>query len=819
MKFRELIFFFVLFLSFSVQLCAQTSMTDEQVITFIQKEKSKGATQDQIAKKLMERGVTADQISQIRNKYERQMSGTLLGSKDKISFDDSKDRLRKNNGDSKKNQNFLKQISEQDKSRMQNYIDGLGFAFADSMQADLYDEENIDLSRQVFGRNIFNREKLTFESDLNIATPKDYVLGAGDEIYIDIWGVSQKTIQSTISPEGTILIEDFGPIFISGLTVEQATKRVKSTLGQRYNNSKINLSVGQTKTITIQVMGEVETPGTYTISAFATVFHALYMAGGTNKIGTLRNIKIYRDNKLQSSVDLYDYILNGKLKGNISLKNNDVIIVGTYECLVCVDGKVKRPMFYEMKKDETVGTLLKFSGGFKGDAYKKNVNLTRKDEGELSVFTIDEFSQDKFKIHDGDSLYVDSILPRYKNMVEITGAIFRPGKYELGSKINTVKDLVQMAEGTTESAFLSRVILHRRNEDRSFRTLSLDLDKILKNEIPDIPLVNEDELYIPDNKDLQDGRTMTIYGEVTFPGIYEYSENTSIEDLILQAGGLRDAASLVKVDVSRRIRNNTAIETSSEMAKVFHFKIKDGFIIDGEKDFTLKPYDEVFIRRSPGYLIQQHVHVNGEIQFPGEYVMEKKGQRLSDLIKSAGGITKEAYVKGARLERLVTDVEKVRQRTLLKMASTDSIDLDKLDLGGTRNVGINLDKALEFPGNDKWDIVLRQGDRLIVPQYSNTVSISGEVLFPTTIAYKDSKKLKYYINEAGGLTDNARERRSFVVHMNGTVSKIRNSNDIEPGCEIVVPAKPSRHKLSLTEIMGLGSIAASLVSVIAIISK
>lgn len=833
---KYLVIWILLLSCFPAARAQQSQMSDKQVMNFIVKENEKGTPRNEIVTKLMERGVSIEQIRRLRDKYEREKSKSSLGARDLTGSTDGQSRLRKPNGDkrpSAADDPVLRrrraaevkdsELSDAERARRKDdraleFSDELDFAFPDSLK--YYIEESGEpQGRQVFGRNIFNRELLTFEPNMNIATPADYVLGPGDAVMIDVWGASQKTIQGTVSPEGTVDIEGFGPVQVSGLTVQAANARLRSTLGQRYSGSSVRLSVGQTRTISVNVIGEVNVPGTYTLSAFATVFHALYMAGGINDIGTLRDIKIYRKGRLISSVDIYDFILNGKLSGNVRLASDDVIMVGPYDCLVDITGKVKRPMYYEMKTTESVGTLLKYAGGFAGDAYRDVIRLIRKSEGELTIYSLDEFERNKFQLTDGDSVYVDSVLARYRNMVEVKGSVFRPGMYQMDGTVTTVRQLIQMAGGLTEDAFTARAVMHRRRKDRTLEVISIDVDGLMNHTVPDVALRNEDVLFIPGVKDGQEERTFSIEGEVYYPGIYEYAENTTLEDLVLQAGGLKDAASVVKVDVSRRIRNNTSLNANDEVASAFSFALKDGFVVDGKQGFVLEPFDEVFVRRSPGYVEQEHVTVDGEIAFAGTYVLTRKGQRLSELVKNAGGVTKDAYLEGARLERKLTAEEKIKKQSMLRMAMGDSIDVKKLDLSDTRNVGINLGMALENPGSDEWDIVLQKDDRLVIPQFNNTVSISGEVRYPNSVSYRNGAKLDYYINVAGGYSDKARKKRVYAVNMNGTVSRVRSAKDIQPGCEIVIPAKKERRGLSTAEIISMSSVLGTLTIALATLLK
>lgn len=818
-----------LLFSFAFQTMAQSSgMTDSQVMQFMIRENERGTSRSEIVTKLIQRGVKIDQIRRIRDTYEKQKKGSVMGARNITGAKDvesSATRLRKNNGENQRTTSNMSDESKMtfsqkqryDHDRQNEYLDQIDEILPDTLDTDKDDNKS---QKKVFGRNIFNNRKLSFEPNMNIATPQDYRLGAGDAVYVDVWGASQQRYESTVSPDGTINIDNYGPVNVDGLTVAQANQRLRSTLGRRFSGSNIRLTVGQTKTITVDVMGEVKVPGTYTLSAFSTVFNALYMAGGTNEIGTLRNIKVYRKGRQISTCDIYDYILNGNMKGNVRLTSGDVIIVGPYECLVNVTGKVKRPMYYEMKSKESVGTLIKYAGGFTGDAYQGNVRLMRKSGGELSVYSIDDFERNSFQLADGDSVSVDSTLQRYRNMVEIKGAVMRPGKYQMDGNITTIRQLIEAAGGVSEDAFLNRGFIHRMKTDRTLEVVDVDVKGLLDHTIADVALKNEDVFYIPSKKVMQEERTLTIQGEVNYPGVYNYAENTSLETLILQAGGLKDAASLVKVDVSRRMRDNKSHTEQSQIAQSFSFSLKEGFVVDGTPGFILQPFDEVYVRRSPGYVEQQHVKIEGEISFSGTYVLNNKGMRLSDLVKKAGGLTKEAYALGAHLERTLTPEEKIKQQSMLKFAfSGDSIDVRKLDLGDTQNVGINLKQALEHPGSDQWDIVLRDGDKLIIPQYNNTVSISGQVMLPNTVSYKEGEKLSYYIDQAGGYGLRAKTKRVFAVNMNGTINRVRSVKDITPGCSIIVPAKLSRRRMSFGEIMSLGSITASMGSVIAALLK
>ena len=832
----------------SVMVCAtiswaQSGMTDNQVMDYVIEQNAKGVSRQQIVTQLMQRGVTIDQIRRIQKKYQKQIKNGALGADDiTAGSKEMKTRMREQNGEKREEQKKLdKQKASQfrvkdtkKKNQIQRHTyneedadyvemdEAMDFMMPDSLK--YFDDEftKNKEKRKIFGHDVFNNKNLTFESSMNLATPQNYTLGPGDVVNVDVWGASQETVSETISPDGTITIEGIGVIQLGGLSVGQAKARLKRVLGPRYQGSNIDLTVGQTRTITVSVMGEVKMPGTFTMSAFATVYNALYMAGGPNEIGTLRNVKVYRKGKLISNVDVYDFLLNGKLSGDVRLQDNDVITVSPYESLVNITGKVKRPMFYEMKKTESAATLLKYAGGFTGDAYTKAIRINRKAGAGYSVFSVGEFDMNSFKLMDEDSVSVDSTLARYQNMVEIKGAIFRPGMYHVGGDISTVKALVEAAAGLTEGAIGQHAVMHRMKVDRTLEVQSLDINGILEGTMPDVPLRNEDVIYIASRDENEALRTVSINGEVHYPGTYKYADNETIEDLIIQAGGPTEAASLVKVDVARRLSNPNATESDDQIAQTFSFKLTPDFAIQGQPDFTLQPFDEVYVRRSPNYTEQQNVTIEGEVQFEGTYALSNKGQRLSELLKQAGGLTKRAYPEGTKLLRLMTPEERDQMETMLRTAQrnsgNDSIDIRKLMTNASYPVGIEMDKALENPGSED-DPILREGDRIIVPRYDGTVKINGEVLYPNTVRFKEGKNAKYYIDLAGGTTSTAKESQTIIIYMNGMVAKADRKHKPRPGCQIVVPTKRKGRSMGIAEWLTIGSSTASIATMIATIAN
>ena len=813
---KKIVFLMLMSLGLSLTAFSQ-SMSDTQILQYVMQQKKLGKAESEIAQDLLKKGATLEQIQKMRQKYAKQLEQTGMGQTADKALGDASDRMRKNNGALREVDTDAKARQMRQQQMMQNRPDS--WLYADDMTMyqspdSLYFTEG-EKDKKVFGRDIFNNKALTFEPVMNIATPQNYVLGPGDQLIIDVYGDTQKSEQLTVSPDGDVNVPDYGPVHVAGLSVSAAQSRVRSKLGTYYESSDIKVTVGQTRTILVNVMGEVKAPGTYTLSAFATVFHALYMAGGVSDLGTLRNIKVYRQGRQISVVDVYEFILNGRLAGNVRLQDNDVIQVGPYESIVDISGRVKRPMAYELRKNESLSTLLKYSGGFASDAYKKSLRVLRKNGRMKTVFNVEEFELQDFKMFDGDSVNVDSIIDRFENMVEVKGAVYRPGMYQLGEKISSVRSLIDNADGLTEEAMVSRAVLRRMKPNRTQEVITIDLKGIVEGTAADVPLENEDILFIPTLAEHQNLRTLSIDGEVIFPGTYEYAEKMTVEDLILQAGGLTDNASTVKVDVARRMIDPEATTSTMEIAKTFSFAIKPGFEFDGDKSFTLEPYDVVSVRRSPVSAELFKVRVEGEVAYEGSYTLSQKNQRLSDVLKEAGGVVPGAYVRGARLIRTMNKDERARMEEVIKMArqsgsadTKDSINLEQLALSETYTVGIHLDEALANPGGDE-DIELQDGDRLVVPRYNRTVKISGDILKPNTVAFKNKKNYKYYIEQAGGYGRRARKTNTYILYQNGTIAKASKA-PIEPGCEIIVPTKGPKDPTNLQQWLSIGTSAASL---------
>ena len=824
-------------LTFALQGIMAQSMTDEQITDFIITEQQRGADQRTIASKLLQKGVSVERLRRLKKKYDaeqEQLGAVDLTGKSKSTSRLRKKELTKEEKSAMRNNNMMQskrlenlQLTNSEKRKI--YEEEIEFLDIDSV---LYYKNLLKDETEVFGRNIFNNEFLTFEPALNIPIPPGYVLGAGDQILIDVWGASQTLVEGEISPDGNVVVEGVGPIYLAGLTVAEANKHVKNILGEIYGGSNINLTVGAVRSVQVQVTGEVVAPGNYTLSALSTAFNALYAAGGVSELGTLRAINVYRRGKLISTIDVYDYILNGNTQTDVRLEDNDVVSVGAYDAIVNIQGKVKRPMLYELKSDETLSRLMLYSGSFSGDAYKENIRVVRKSGREYSIFTVGRSEFATFAMCDGDSVYVDSVIPRYSNLVEISGAVFYPGQYQFSEKINTVAALIEAAGGLREDAFLNRAVMHHRNYDNTIEAQALNIKGIMDGTVPDVPLRNNDAVFIPSKSEMEGEMTLKVGGEVRFEGVYKYAENTTIEDLILQAGGLTRAASSVKVDVFRQLYDPMAKEESENTSETYSFELKDGFVVDGDPDFVLMPFDEVYVRRSPIYTDKQNVTINGAVNFSGDYAIVRKDYKLSDLVEAAGGLSLSAYSKGAYLYRKMTEEELAQRETLLNssqielyeealrsdkamdLALLDSLYKAKLNMSDYYPVAINLESALKNPGGLD-DMLLREGDIITVPQYTSTVKISGEVRHPISINWQEGKKLSYYIEHAGGYSDAAKKNGVYAIYMNGNVEKISKSSKkaIQPGCEIVVPRKQER-RLSTAEIMTMGTSAISIATMI-----
>lgn len=719
------------------------------------------------------------------------------------------------------------------------------------------------LDKVVFGREIFSSTNLSFEPNYNMATPKNYKLAAGDEIVIDVWGSTEANYRQRISPDGTINIERVGLISLAGLTIEEAEEWLKQQLSQIYSgltedgggDINIKVSLGQIRTIKVNIVGEVSIPGTYTLPSLSTLFNALYVAKGVNEIGTLRNIKLFRNNKEIAVLDVYDYLINGKLDADVRLEDNDLIIVEPYKNLVSVNGELKRKRIFELKDGETLEDLIKYAGGFAADAYSDRIQVSRKTGTKYQMNTVEKENFPMFTMRDGDKIVVKKTIPMYENRLIIKGAVWHPGEFELTPATQTVKKLIEAAEGLKGDAFTTRAQITRMRPDFSYEVIPVDIKAIFNGQTQDIFLQSEDELYIPSIYDLQENYTITVHGEVNnmrlpqtinedsssrdfsfntdqngpntnrprvVQTVFPFKENMTVEDAILLAGGLKESASEAVVQVSRRVKNSKSTEFSDTLAYNYTFSIDKDLKIDpSAKLFILQPFDEIFVRRSPGYQKQQMVRIEGEVLFPGLYVLSSPNERLSDLIKRAGGVSPQAYIQGASLKRKKTKDDYMKELALqtLQSQNLDSLQTNPIEQDSMFIIGIDLNKALETTDNEKYNIVLKENDVLTIPQLTNTVKIGGSVMFPNTTSYQEEYDLNDYIDKAGGYSKRA-YKKPYVIYMNGQVATTKNGffkkkyPKIEPGCEIVVPQKPETRRMSIGEIVGISSSVVSLAAII-----
>lgn len=794
---------FAVFLSFFVSSVANAqAMSDEEATQYAKNGVSQGKSKKQVYNELTQKGVTTTQLQRIKDKYEQQQDNQIASKRG-----DAVDTQRQN------------PETKEDVAPAQNQ----------NMRQDV-PENGI----KVFGRDIFRNDNLTFEPSMNIATPVNYRLGPGDQLQIEVWGASEANINQRVTPDGFISIPDVGPINVNGLTIQAATDKIKGKLSQIYSgmaSSNVNLStnvkvsLGQIRTIQVNIMGEVVRPGTYALSSFSTVFHALYKAGGISELGSLRNIRVVRGGRTVATVDVYDYILHGHSPSDIRLQEGDVIIASPYEALVLIQGKIKRPMYYEMKSSESIGTLISYAGGFSDDAYTTTVTVNRNNIKEKTLCTVEEMNYGVFKVKDGDVVSVGAILDRYDNRIEIKGAVYRPGYYELGKDIQTVRELIEKADGLLEYAFTNRAVLHRENPDKSLEVISINVKSILDGKDPDIILQKNDVLFIPSIYDLEAKGTFEILGEVYSPGVFPYAANTKLEDLIIMAGGLTESASTVRVDITRRTIDPTSTKKQKEFAKTFSFSVKDGFVIEGEQGFILEPHDQVFVRRSPGYSPKVNVTIAGEVEFEGDYSINERNERLSDLIKKAGGLTEFAYIQGARLEREMTPEEYQQALELMEMVASnnnisgnDSIIIPSVSK--TYPIGIDLVKIMANP-HSEIDPVLQDGDVLVIPQYMTTISISGSVRKPNSLVYDPKLKLKDYINEAGGYAERARKKGTFILYPNGHIKKLgrkASAKNFIGGSKIIVPQKGRKQWNFATALPAITTSASSLAVIASLIN-
>lgn len=688
-------------------------------------------------------------------------------------------------------------------------------------RADLSIESNsppkiLDENR-IFGMELFTDKNLVFEPNLRMPTPMNYQLGPGDELLIDVYGYSEQSFAAKVSPDGKIKLNNIGIIQVGGLTIDQASARIKNTLANSYEgisngSTKVNIALGNIRSIKVLLIGEVSKPGTYTLPSLATIFNALYQAGGPNENGSFRNIALIRNNKVISKLDVYEFLRTGINKDNVRLQDQDVIKVFPYESRVQLKGEVKRKGFYEVKANETLKDLINTAGGFKSNAYQGLIKVTRNTEIQKSVFDIPSNLYPVFTPKNGDVYLVDSILDRFENRVQIRGSVFKPGEYSIDGGL-TISKLIAKANGITEDAFTSRAIIYRLKEDNSLEMVSFNVSDVMSGK-GDLPLKREDIVQIASKFELKEGVQISINGEVIKPGLYNFAENMRIEDLIIAAGGFKETASINRIEVSRRKFDIDRMSPTGEVAIVKQFKVEKDLKDNPDSKFLLQPFDVVSVFRESGFSTQKIVKIEGEVLFPGTYSINKNDEKVTDLINRSGGITVNGYPDGALLLRPKSEgisqnlVNQNKLRALKRQSKdTISLGLEKDELYDDFKydiVGIDLAKLLKKP-ESKENLLLREGDIVVVPMERQTVLVSGEVLFPVRIKYKKGQSLRSYVSESGGFTYRAAKKRAYVVYSNGTAKAskgflfVRSYPKIKPGAEIIVPRKEEKKPVSTLE--------------------
>ena len=811
---------------------AFAQMSDSQVITYITEGVAAGKTERQIGTELMAKGVTTSQLQRLFKAYKSGSlgvgtdPGVMTSNKLGVTAKERKVQPDEEDNPALSGKNASEGSITSKTKKLTAEVQGKEATDTDEENVNpLLDEEG---NKVIYGHRLFASKTLSFEPNINQATPEDYVLGPGDEVIIDIWGVNEANIVQKISPEGTVTISQVGRIQLSGLTVKEAAGKLKTSLSKIYSSlrsgaSHMSVTLGNLRTIQVNVLGEVALPGTYRLSSFTTLFNAIYRAGGVTPVGSLRGIQVIRGGQKIADVDIYEYLFSGKTELNIPLKEGDVVMVPVYDALVSITGAVKRPMYYEMKDGEPVASLIAYAGGFAGNAWTEELGVERNDGKLNSMYTVKAQDYGSFALRDGDAVLVSgSEVDVFTNRVEVKGAVYRPGKFELGGDICTVGQLVAHAGGPLEDAFLGRAQIIREKADRSLEVVAVPLEGILNGKAADVLLKRGDILIVSNVNEIVQKGDIVVTGYVVNPGKYQFAEHTTVEDIILMAGGLVEGASAAKVDISRRIDNASSTAATDTLARVFSISIKDGLIEDGAGGFELEPNDVVSVRRSPTYIEQRNVTITGEVTFPGQYTLVSNNERVSDLVKRAGGATPNGNVHGAMLKRKINQYERNVRIAMSKIvtqsaSSKDTLDVNKIKVSEIYTVGLELDKALQHPGSD-YDVVLRDGDELIIPEMASTVRIQGEVLYPNTVHYISGKPVSYYVRQAGGFSTRARRAKTYVICMNGTVA-VGAGARLEPGCEIVVPGRSEKDKLSVGEWLGIGTTAASITTMVATIAN
>nr|WP_294872370.1 SLBB domain-containing protein [uncultured Pedobacter sp.] len=849
MKFKNILtaflFFFAIILSQSA--FSQTNyadvkvddLTDTQIRQLMQRAESVGYNDAQLEQMAAAQGMNATEIQKLRLRVEKIRKQEGGQSNDKSDSNGS-NKNQQNGNELDRTRGFDKQ-NVRDTTKNNNKTDSSGNL---KTKKALEEEKLAEMKKlfeglkpKIFGEDLFKNENLTFEPNLRMATPKSYVVGPDDELLIDLSGDNEANYKLKVSPDGTIRLQYVGLISVGGLTIEQTTSKIRSSMASTYpslrsGRTSVAITLGNIRSIKVTVIGEVVKPGSYTVPSLFTVFNALYESGGPNRNGSFRKIQVVRNNKVVSTIDVYDFLLNGIQLNNIRLQDQDVINVPVYQTRVEMAGEVKRPALYEALNTETLEDMVRFAGGFSNDAYTAQIKVLQKTNKERKITDVPADDYNKYNPLNGDKYVVEAILDRFENRVEISGAVFRPGQFELDENL-TLKQLIAKADGLKEDAFLNRGYISRLNADNSLSLLSFDVAKVLAGTEADIKLQREDKVTISSIFDLREEYKVTIQGEVREPGIFEYGDNMNLESLIQMAGGFKEGATPNRIEISRRIKNSDATSVSAQTAEVFTVNVDQNLKIQ-EKDFTLKPFDIVSIRSSESYQVQRQIKVEGEVLYPGIYTITKKDERISDIIKRAGGLSPLAYVEGASLkrtggaearaadslERRKEEKEKLMNLQRLKQSGAKDTTTIEKDLQVLRSdlVGIDLERILKKPLSRN-DLIVEDGDVIRVPKELQTIRVTGEVLKPNSIVYIKGRSFKGYVDGAGGFSYNAYKRGAYIVYSNGSVAAAKkflffnNYPQVKPGAEIFVPKRAEREKLGIQGIVGISTAVASLAAI------
>lgn len=764
-----------------------SSLSDKQIQSLLQQAAAQGMTVDQAILVAKSRGASQSQIDELLKRVNTSKQTEVAGKKSDYS---------------EPLQQYAKDYSQKEEVVLSDKL------------------------RRIFGHQLFNSKRLSFEPSANMPLSNDYVLGVNDELTINVSGASQQTYQLTIDRNGSIFIPNIGPVSLLGMTFDEARKLIKKRLNNIFHgmtgnnpNTWADVSISNLHSIKVNVVGEVLLPGTYTLPATASAFNALFLSGGPNENGSFRSIRVLRDNKVLKIIDVYEYLLKSDASSNVSLRDQDVILVPTYENRVDMSGNFKRPGLYELKSGETMATLMNYSGGFASNAYKGAVSVSRLNGEQKSMVDVKAVDFANFLPESGDSVFAGEVLDRYENRVSISGAIFRPGRYALtpGMKLS---ELIKNAQGLREDVFSNRGIIFRQSSDLTPYAQAFVVTDV-QNGANDFELRREDSIFIQDKFSMREKRFVRIYGEVQKAGEYEFSENMTIRDIIFLSGGLKESASESFIEISRRHDYETASKQTDKLVDLFTLKVtRDLKLQDDDKQFLLHPYDYIYIRKAPSYFEQKTVTIEGEVLYPGPYSIQSKDERISDLLKRCGGLSDHAYINGATLYR-APEKKALMDTTILSDLGVDSLVVKASKQLYNGRVELQLSKILKNP-KSVFNYHLKEGDRIVIPEVSEEVRVAGAILNPVGLAYEPHRNAKYYIDRSGGFSENAKTTKVYVINSDGTTNVTQSFiftkyPTVGPGSKIIVPEKDLKARMEPSMWLAIASTFASIAVAIAAI--